>query len=365
MNWLLIPGLKESKWLTNDVKQALEKRRQGVPQLESQDVIDEQLLKWAVRNQGQKALENPDLLPTLRKAFASTQPLRFEHLFKPLAINNTYLHIPPATMVPHNGAIIPYIVPYPDGGRLILIDPLNHVYLTPMCCAALIMGCYDLNEEQIKMLTHFVIVTAAYYSPERHKAEDLLNSKQWNDLSDKLLQVDAQLSTIAERMSFNIIAFAIYHEVSHSILGHLGHESFVERNIDGKTEKMPAFSWEKQQELDADAQASIYFRDLISMSNDIQNFWTGNLFDHAPLVFFRLLELTWKVAEKDSGKKILSSSHPRPIERFRILQEKMGLLSDQGKEVYERMMRGIDRFEIILANIPQNMFSVPKTTGGF
>lgn len=312
--------------------------------MEPQEVIDREILKWAARAFGCDALKDPNLLPRLRHEFATIQPARFRHMLEPLIVDGSCSHIPPATVVPHSkSTVTPYIAPFDDGGRLILIDPLNHVFLAPICCAFLVLACYDLSEEHQAKLFDFILVTLAFYSPDRYTTERLLNKRDWNDLSDKLMHEDKELGPIAEKMAFNMITFAFYHEVSHSVLGHLGGNGAVNIHVGGRPQTRKVFTWRQQQELDADMQGCRFFQTLISISDHGSDFWTGNRYNHAPLVFFHLLTLLDRLKEKAGLARTSPRSHPESSERLEAARMALGDLSREGKEIHDLMTGAMDR----------------------
>jgi hypothetical protein len=353
--WLLSPKLAQSRWLTSSVKMVMQDHLQFARQMESQTVIDAEIARWARQAYGEKAQNDPQLMAQLKKAFAKTQNSRFDDWLAPLSIDNSYAHIPPATMVPHSDAgVTPYIasIPGEDGeGRLIMIDPLNHIFLTPMCCALLIVACYDLDREQLIKVLDFVLVTASYFSGHREKTEALLNNLHWNDLSEKLMHIDDGIGSIAELMSFNMLAFAFYHEVSHSLLGHVGPDCQATVAMVGYPQRLGVFTAQQQQELDADAHGAKLFEALLRLSRSGKMDWTGERYDHAPLALFRVMALLEKVKTKLTGRDFDSATHPHPMRRLEELKCRYAPSSASGVEAFKRLTSALDRVEFIVGSL--------------
>ncbi len=207
-----------------------------------------------------------------------------------------------------------------DNNSVIVLDMVFDFWIYAVCFLVSIKACHKLNAEQAHLLTQNI-----------HQMMMLLqNPEQFNSKRHIIrhyhishAQVLGQLShPIARSMT----TFILCHEIAHHRLGHVG---------------MPST---KQQELDADQQAALYFNMIVEKGKqDNQSYaHVDEKISFSPLLLFRLFDLHehWL---RLRGHDFPSETHPPALERLQHVENAIhDNMNDKSRELYSGLCATVD-----------------------
>lgn len=345
LDWLLIPELAHSRWLTADVCAFVNKAKKGIEEKMSAESV-QRIQEFSLRKlQGEAALDDPEIQERLRKELPQVWPCRYQEMVKATSSIISLEQLPPAAIMPHNGRVMPFIISFEDGGRLILIDPYNYDVLLGLFSALLCWVYNPHSPDEEKELRDFIISTSASYLRNRNATKNRLGSITWKNWLLRVTHFDPDLLCLYEALALNSIAYAFFHEISHSILDHVASSNRTSLWFYGEKNVLAIANWHKENEFAADKKAVEMFNCLILQGDQLKSFSTGKQVDHAPLMLFRLLAFMDSVNKKININTISKDSHPTPETRCQRLQDQYGnLWSAEGREIYEAFLYSLKHF---------------------
>lgn len=334
-HWLMDSRLACSRWLTHQVYAAMQfkTRRVSRPLRE----VAEKIASFSLQKRfGSNGYDLNDVSQAVDDG-DEVWRRRYEDIITPLLSRTSAVDLPPAAIVTHNGSAIPYLAKFSDGGQLVLVDPATHLLVHAIGAAATNYA-YNhstLTSDVKKELTDFIISTAASYKSVRAIVRARFGSETWQKWALRVIHLDVDLLPVAEGVAANALAFSIYHEFAHSLLGHSAHGRVEKYSLDGDSRSVEVAHWRKDQEFQADSDAAQTFLKLQSTRSERKFLPASPYFESSPLVLFSVLELVWKVRAK-LGEGSDVETHPSPHQRLEALRTKFGEgISKEGAEILE------------------------------
>lgn len=332
--WLADPRLARSRHLTADVHKAALwlQARQPIPS-------DREPTEHALRIQWQTLHGRPPTQEEWGRALGQLDvewALRDGDIFAPLEERMREGDVPPVLFSVHSGGLIPMLMPVADGGQLVLVDRSVWQLWHGVFAAALNWAYLDRSAAEKTEFLDFILSTGGTYAMDPGLRTQRMKHPSWINWYSRMALLDQDLGVLADGLATNVMAWGVYHECSHALLGHAGRQGRMALYGDAGQSEAPALHWQVEAEFEADQLGFELFLDLVGMRYDLRQLATGAQVDRAPISFFRLLDAVYRLRERIAGARPLANTHPVPLQRKqRLLDRHAGRLSAEGAALDE------------------------------
>ncbi len=231
----------------------------------------------------------------------------------------------------------------PNADKVIVFDNNLIAFFTAFIITTLLAVYSDPSAEETEELESFLFSTLnTFHQKEQSQQENEIYAKQFMTI----IKRNYELTKIGSYFAMAFTIFVICHELSHHILGHSEEKRMYLTPQKNQETKAPSIHFNTpayQEEFQADEHGYKLFLELIEKVDQVESAKLSQAFNHAPLMFFEIIEIVQLFAHSKGVSPQESDTHPQPMERKKyLLSRYKKTLNSEGEELYTGFMGFID-----------------------